>query len=176
MSRRGVLTMRRNAASSSALLIRRRYAIEILDLGAIEKRRAAGHVIRNAREPQRFFQRPRLMIAAIEHREFVPARLVLLGQMRDRGGRAFGFVLVVAAFDDAQRRAIGLLAPELLVEHVRVVRDQRVGRAQHAAGAAIVLLELDDLELRVIARELGEVFRIRAAPGVDRLIVVADRR
>jgi len=149
---------------------------QVLDLGAIQKRGATGHVIRNAREPQCLLERTRLMVSAIQHRELVPPRLVHAGQMRDRGSGAFGFVFVVAAFDDAQRHALGLLAPELLVEQVRVVRDEAIRGAQDAPRTTIVLLELDDLERRIIARELGEIFRIRTAPRVDRLIVVADRR
>ena len=54
-----------------------------------------------------------------------------------------------------------------------LLRDQRVGRAQHAVAAAVVLLELDDLQRRIVAAQLQQVVRIGAAPGVDRLVVVA---
>ena len=56
-----------------------------------------------------------------------------------------------------------------------LLRDQRVGRAQDAHRRAIVLLELDHLQRRIVARQLREIVERRAAPAVDRLVVVADR-
>ncbi len=51
--------------------------------------------------------------------------------------------------------------------------DDAVGRFQDGAGRAIVLLQADDLGLEVTA-EVSHVFDPRAAPAVDRLVVVAD--
>jgi len=58
---------------------------------------------------------------------------------------------------------------------MRVEADQVVGRAQDMAHRAVVLLQLDDLELGEIALQSGQILRPRSAPGVDRLVVVADR-
>ena len=63
-----------------------------------------------------------------------------------------------------------------LLERVRVVPDQGVRDAQDALGGAVVLLEFHDLQVRPVGLEGGEVLRARPAPGVDRLVVVADRR
>ncbi len=147
----------------------------VLDLAAIEECRAAADVIRHARQAQCFFERTRLMVAAIEDREIHPFRLVLLGDVRQISGDAFGFVLVVLAFHHADRRAFGQIAEELLEMLVWIVRDELVGRAKNALAAAVILFELDDLECRIVPREIVEIFQIRAAPCVDRLIVVAHR-
>ena len=52
----------------------------------------------------------------------------------------------------------------------------RVGGAQDRAGRAVVLLERDDLEPRKVLRQALQVVDRRAAPAVDALVVVADRR
>jgi hypothetical protein len=97
------------------------------------------------------------VVAAIQDREFAPRRLVPFGQMRDRTGDAFGFVLVVAAFEHADRRAFALLAPQALLEEMAVVRDDLVRATQDAPRAAVILFELDHAQLREIAREFVEV-------------------
>ncbi len=103
----------------------------------------------------------------------MPARLVLFRQGGGDGGDVFGLVLGLLAFEHADRRAFRMLAPQFLFVQVRVVRDQLVGRAQDALAAAVVLLQLDHAQARPVAAELVDVLRIGAAPGVDRLVVVA---
>ncbi len=66
-----------------------------------------------------------------------------------------------------------MLAPQLLGVQMRIVGDQLVGGAQDASAAAVVLLQLDHSQARPVFAELIDVFRVGAAPGVDRLIVVA---
>jgi hypothetical protein len=73
------------------------------------------------------------------------------------------------------RLAVAELAPQLLLEDLRVLRDHRVGRAQDVAGAAVVLLQRDDLQLRVVQRQALQVVDGGAAPAVDALVVVAHR-
>jgi hypothetical protein len=46
---------------------------------------------------------------------------------------------------------------------------------QDARGGAVVLLELDDLQVGVIDGQLAQVLDVGAAPGVDGLVVVAHR-
>ena len=131
-------------------------------------------MIRHAGDAQGFFQRTRLVIAAIEDGELVPARFVLLGQMRNLGGDTLGLVLVIATLKHADRWPFGRLAPEFFLKQMIVVGDQRIGHAQDASPAAVVLFEFDHLELRIVTRKLAEVLGIRATPGVDALIIVAD--
>src|SRR6185503_11105246 len=68
-------------------------------------------------------------------------------------------------------RAVG---PERLAEPRRVVRDDGVRGVQDRGRRAIVLLQAYDLRAGVILLEPVEVLDARAAPTVDRLIVVAD--
>ena len=98
---------------------------------------------------------------------------MLFGQRGGHAGDAFGFVLVVLALDHADRRTFRMLAPQLLGVQVRVVGDQLVGGAQDALAAAVVLFQLDHAQAGPVLAELVDVFRIGAAPGVDRLVVVA---
>ena len=65
------------------------------------------------------------------------------------------------------------LAPQLFFKLVGVVRDQHVGAAQDAAGGAVVLLQHHHFQGRVVDLEQHQVFRTGAAPGVDRLVIVA---
>ena len=54
-----------------------------------------------------------------------------------------------------------------------VVADQRVGHAQDALRAAVVLLQPDDLHVGIVVLELENVAQVRAAPAVDRLVGIA---
>jgi len=85
-----------------------------------------------------------------------------------------GFDHFVPVAQYAQRIAVAQLAPEFFLERVRIVRNQMVGDFQDAAGRAVILLQLDDLEPRVVFLQLCQVFGLSAAPGVDGLVVVAD--
>ena len=54
--------------------------------------------------------------------------------------------------------------------------DQRISRLEDAHGRAVILFELDQLEIRVVARQAAQILDVGAAPTVDRLVVVAHRR
>ena len=49
-----------------------------------------------------------------------------------------------------------------------------MGGVEDQLGRAVVLLELDDRGVRPVALEVEDVAQVRAAPRVDRLVVVAD--
>jgi len=86
---------------------------------------------------------------------------------------ALGLVLLVVGVHHAHRLALAQFGEQRLRVELRVGLDDVVGRAQDRAGGAVVLLQLDDLELRVVDRQLLEVVQRGAAPAVDRLVVVA---
>ena len=56
-----------------------------------------------------------------------------------------------------------------------LLRDQRIRRRQDVAGGTIVLLQPEQLHVGEIAPVLLQVLDLRAAPAIDRLIVIADR-
>ena len=66
--------------------------------------------------------------------------------------------------------AVGAAGPQILAEAPGVVRDERVGGFQYGAGRAVVLLELDELRLRIVAAELVQILDARAAPAVDGVV------
>ena len=151
-------------------------AEDVLHFRAVEERECTTQVVGNACEPQGFFNRARLEIAAVEDAEIIPAAtlvLVALMQARGDGGDFLRLVVVILALDDADGRPLDVVAPELLLMHVRIVCDELVRRAQDALRTAVVLLELDDLQLREVATQLVDVLGVRATPRVDALVVVA---
>ena len=83
-------------------------------------------------------------------------------------------VLLVVRGVHLDRRAGRAGGPQLLAEPVRIVRDHRVRGGEDVAGRAVVLFEADGLRAREIAQEMLHVLDARAAPAVDRLVVVAD--
>ena len=147
---------------------------EVADLGAVEEALPARNLVRNRRLAQRLLEDARLMVGAIEDRE-VAERRAARAQRLDPGDRALGLVDLVVALDQRDRIAGAEVAPELLLVELGVVADDGVGRGQDAAGRAIVLLERDDPQLRVVGRQTLQVLDRRAAPAVDALVVVADR-
>src|SRR6185437_11770064 len=76
----------------------------------------------------------------------------------------------------ADRLAFGIGGPQILAQPALVVLDQRVGRVEDAAVRPVVLLELDQLHRCAgngeVALEVLHVGDVRAAKGVDRLVVV----
>ena len=71
--------------------------------------------------------------------------------------------------------AIRAARPERLAEPAGIVLDEGIGRFQDGAGGAVVLLQLVQRRLRIVAAELVQILHARAAPPVDRLVVVAHR-
>ncbi len=148
---------------------------EVLDLGLVEQRLPAGHVVRHVLPAQCRLEHARLVVAAIEDGEIGEFRAPLEFQRRQPAHDRFGFGFVIGRGNHADGLAVAEVAPQALVEELRIVADQRVRRAQDAHRRAVVLLELDDLEIGIVARQAREVVDGGAAPAVDRLVVVADR-
>jgi hypothetical protein len=69
---------------------------------------------------------------------------------------------------------IGLLGEQGLAETALIVGDQVAGGTQDMFGRAVVALEPDDFRAGKILLEAEDVFHFRAAPAIDRLVVIAD--
>ena len=69
-----------------------------------------------------------------------------------------------------------MLGPQFLFKQLGIFRDHMIRRGKNALARAIVLLELDQLDLRIVGRQLGQIFDRRTAPGIDRLVIITDRR
>ena len=115
------------------------------------------------------------MVGAVQDGD-VGERRAGTAQRFDSRQRALALVHLVVAFDDGDRVAGTELAPQLLLVQLGVVADHRVGGGEDAAGRAIVLLQRDDLELRIVGGQALQILDRRAAPAIDALVVVTDRR
>ena len=116
------------------------------------------------------------MVAAIQDGVVAVVGVVQELVVHEFRHHALGLVFVVAAGQHPHWVAEAVLTPQPLLEKVRVVGDECVGGLENAAGAAIVLFELDDLEVGVVVLELVQVLGARATPRVHRLIVITDHR
>ena len=106
----------------------------------------------------------------------VSARAASADQALDLAGDPLGLLLLVVGLEALDLQAARVLGPELLVLARAVARDDRVRGVEDQLRRAVVLLELDDGRVRVVALEVEDVAQVGAAPRVDRLVVVADDR
>ena len=93
--------------------------------------------------------------------------------VRDFFGDHRRFFLVIQGHDEADVVVAFVVAPEGLGSTSDVVFDQRVGRVQDGRGAAVVLLQLDDVRIGEEALKLEDVGDVGTAPAVDGLVVIA---
>ena len=163
----------------------------VLDLAAGIEPRPADELVADAVAQERFLDRPGLGVHPVHHRDLAGAelrvRLVLVGASRegraatadqafDLAGDPLGLFVLVVRLEALDLQAAGVLGPELLVLARGVARDDRVGGVEDQLRRAVVALELDDGRVRPVALEVEDVAQVRAAPRVDRLVVVADDR
>ena len=85
-----------------------------------------------------------------------------------------GFVLLVLAGNDFDGLAFAQFRPKFFGKQLGVIFDDFVGDFENTRGGAVVLLQFDDLHLRIVFLHFAQVFHVRTAPCVDGLIVVAD--
>jgi len=104
----------------------------------------------------------------------VPRDLLLKGEAHDLVRDPARLVLVVRRHHETDVRTAPARGPQLLALARGVLADHRVGRVEHVAGRAIVLLEEDLDAARKALVEVQDVFHLRATPRIDRLIVIAD--
>ena len=146
---------------------------QVLDLGAVEKTLSARHLVRDLRAPQRLLEHTRLVVGAVQDGEVAPVLGCRgLPQRLDACHRTLGLVRFVVAVHHAHRLALAQLGIEPLGKQLGVGADDVVGRAQDGTRGAVVLLQLDDLQLRIVLRQAPQVVQRGAAPAVDALVVV----
>jgi hypothetical protein len=84
------------------------------------------------------------------------------------------FFFRIPCGDDGDLFAFGALRAQRLAEPALIVGDEMRGGGEDVRGRAIVALKANDLCAGKILVEAQDVVDFRAAPAVDRLIVVAD--
>jgi hypothetical protein len=119
----------------------------VLDFGALEEAQAAVHAVRHAGVEQRRLDHPALRVAAVEHGDLL-ARNARLGalvahQVAHLLDHPLRLGQVGRRLVHAHRLARALVGAQVLAQARLVVADQRVGRIEDVAVAAVVLLQLD---------------------------------
>src|SRR3984957_10652057 len=96
--------------------------------------------------------------------------LQLLDLFADDAGFLFGIP------NAGNRRLVALVAigEKSLAKPALIARDEPRGNVEDMAGRTVIALKPDDFRAGEILLEAQDVIDIRAAPAVDRLIVVAD--
>ena len=146
----------------------------VLDLAPLVEARAAHEPVRQALGDEALLDRAGLGVRAVHHGHVAETDA---GRAREplhlRGDERGLFLLVVGLVDD-DRVPLPLLGPEVLVLALGVVGDDLLGAVEDRLGRAVVLLQLDDGCLCVVLLEVEDVADVGGAPGVDRLVRVAD--
>ena len=81
--------------------------------------------------------------------------------------------LLVLHRDHANRLTLAVFRPQFFLKQLRIIRNHRVGRIQNPLGRAVILLQFDHLDLRKVALQQFQIVQSRAAPRINRLIIVA---
>ena len=85
-----------------------------------------------------------------------------------------GLFLDIPAAGDLHLFAGHVFGAQRLAQPAFVVRDQVRGGGEYVAGAAVIAFEPDHLGAGEIVVEAQDVVDLRAAPAIDRLVVIAD--
>src|SRR3569623_14516 len=146
----------------------------VLDFGALGGAQAPEEAIGHADRQQRFFEHPRLRVRTIKYRRLTAA-LAGFRPALDALDDEARLVEFVERGVEQDRFALLAAGPQFLAEPAAVVSDQRIRRFEDGAGRAVILFETQETRAGEIFAVALDVFDARAAPAVDRLIVVADR-
>ena len=157
---------------------------QVLDFSAVKKALPARHLVGNLRLAQCLLEHPRLVVGAVQHGKVTKLLMLRAAADRGTGARAkaldaghgaLGLVFFMVRVHHTNRLAFAQIAPQVLGKQLGVGANHVVGGPQNGAGGAVVLLQLDDLELRVVNRQLFQVVQRGAAPAVDGLVVITHR-
>ena len=145
----------------------------VADLGALVEAEAADDLVGQADRDEALFELAGLELGADEDRD-VLERTARAHVAFDVLADAARFLRAVPDADDSNLLALARIGPERLAEAPGVMGDEAVGGGEDVRGRTVILLEPDDLRAREILLEAQDVGDLGAAPGIDRLVVVAD--
>ncbi len=152
----------------------------IADFEALVEAGAADDAVVEAERHEAVFEFAHLEGGAHEDRHVVQRMLFAVGiaalQPLDLLADGAGFLFTVPGGVDHHLLVVGIdpVGEQRLAEATLVVGDQMAGSAENVFGRAVVTLELDDLGAGKVLFEAQDVVDLRAAPAIDRLVVVAD--
>ena len=150
-------------------------AERVLDFLPLEKAQAAIHAIGHAGRKQGVLEHPRLGVRAIEQGH-LGSRGAFMHQRADFIHDETRFIEIGERGIDANRLARPGIGPQVFTEPVGVVFDDGVGGVEDVAVGAIILLQADHVFDVELALEIAHVADIRAAEGIDALVVIAHRK
>ncbi len=145
----------------------------VADFGALVEARAADHAIGQAEGDEAVLELAHLERGPHQDRdvvELVAGALQLLDLLADGAGFLFG----IPGAGDGDLFAVDVFGAQRLAEPAFIMRDQMRGGGEDVAGGAVIALEPNDLGAGKIVVEAQDVVDLRAAPAIDRLVVVAD--
>ena len=146
---------------------------QVLNLFALIELDAAQHLIRHAPHAHRLFDRPRQRVHPAKDRDVPGADLLRRHRPRDVLDDRPRFLPAVLVHPQHHRRPLVVLGEQLLGLPMAVVADQLIGHPQDVRRAAVILLQPDDFDVRIILFKIQDVVQVGAAPPVDRLVRVA---
>ena len=85
-----------------------------------------------------------------------------------------GFLLGIPGAVHGDLLALLVVGEQRLAEPAFVVRDEMAGGGEDVPGRAVIAFEPDHLGAGEVLLEAQDVVDVRAAPAIDRLVVVAD--
>ena len=151
----------------------------IADLGTLEEARAADHPVRDAEQDEPLLERPHLPGRAHQHGALVmppaaahPGLDIVRNQAALRLAIPETAHLHLRRIDVAGRRAV-ITDEQRLAEASLVVRDHRGSGCKYMFCRAIIALKPDHLGARKVVFEAQDIVHFRAAPTIDRLVVIA---
>src|ERR1700722_9270886 len=153
---------------------------EVFDFGALVERESADHFVFQAVTAHGFFKQARLRVGGVEHggagsfAAVFGMRGCFAQIFGDVVGGEQGFVLAVGGFVVADLGAALARGPKIFAFAANVIGDHGGRGLQNILRGAVILFEADDLGLGKVLLEFENVANVGAAPGIDRLVFIAD--
>ena len=147
----------------------------VFDFGALEEAQTTINPVRNGGVEQRGLDHTALGVGSVQHRHLA-ARKTVAYELAHLVDHPLRFCEVAGGLIDPYRLARTLVGTQVFTQTCAVVADQRVGRVQDIAVAAVVLLELDLVAHTKLAHKVRHIADPCAAKGVNALVIVAYRQ
>src|SRR4028119_1702658 len=144
----------------------------VLDLRPLVEPDATNDLVRHALTHEHVLQRPALRVRPVEDR-YVPQGSSRIHETQDLRDHKSSLRVVVSRRKHPDALALLPGRPQLLHLTRSIVRHHRVRRVQDRLRRAIVLLQPDNLRLRIVPLEVQDVADVRSAEAVYRLIIIA---
>ncbi len=141
-------------------------------MGLFEKTNSAGNVKGNVAPHQLELQLERVEMSAIQNGHLVQIGS-LLAQLQHPLRYERSLLEPIVTHDERRFGAFFARRRQLLAELVLVGADRRVGYLQDLGGASVVGFDFVDPCLRITLGEFQNVLKVRPAPGINALSIIA---